>query len=449
MMIFFQSCAWKLVLSLLPTLLVTAYGYCLFFAVNHRYMTSLCGEYRHQLSLRLRYIKASVASSWTSFFLYPSMEDSNLAIQLLRTSIIIITTIINTSIITIAVYFTLAMERNYSVSGPTDDASTDRRSPSKTNEESTIQATEFEELLRPSQFDWADESEELERAEEAEGQSEGSIGEGELEETMASFYDLERQPSNSSGERVNEDEWSDFDEAMAPEATMPELDYEELKRASMQEDVNQEFAFRQGWMEVAGESIHHFNWLGSPRYEYSSTPPAISLLFLFAAPKIPEPGDEWRLDAIMRRAMRHVDPVVLHPENGREDFRPRGSELVRWATGRVFKFYSPHGNWQTDRDDIADGTIMDTGNVDMYIGSTLKFGNGYVRDHTIRSRAQWGVEHQRLYEEKFPAPSQTRSPKTPYKPSRLRQCVFPDDLEDLDGKLITSTLDDISCSGAK
>ncbi|ODM17882.1 hypothetical protein SI65_06670 [Aspergillus cristatus] len=320
------------------------------------------------------------------------------------------------------------MERNYSVSGSTDDVSACQRSPSKTDKESMKQAMELEDLLRPSQFDWADESEELEGVEEAEGQSEGSVGEGELEETMASFYDLERQPSIRLGEPENE--WPDFDKVMVQETTLPEPDYEELKRASMQEDVNQEFAFRQGWMEVAGESIHHFNWLGSPRYEYSSTPAAISLLFLFTAPKIPEPGDEWRLNAIMRRAMRHVDPVVLYPENGREDFRLRGFELVRWATGRVFKFYSPHGNWQTDPDDIADGTHMDSGDVNMYMGSTLQFGNGYVRDYTIRSRAQWGDEQQRLYAEKFPAPSQTRSPKTPYKPSRLRQCTFPDELED-------------------
>lgn len=250
----------------------------------------------------------------------------------------------------------------------------------------------MEELLKPSQFVWADESEELEGEEEIEGQGERSISEGELKETMASFYDLERRPSNSSDEPVDEEgEWSDFDEVMFSEATTPEPDYEELKRASIQEDVNQEFAFRQGWMEAAGESIHHFNWLGTPRYEYSSTPPTISLLFLFTAPKIPKQGDEWRLDAIMRTAMRHVDPVVLHPENGPEDFRLRGSELVRWAKGRAFKFYSPHGNWKTDRDDIADGTIMDTGNIDMYMGSPLHFGNGYVRDHTIRSRAQWGL----------------------------------------------------------
>lgn len=307
----------------------------------------------------------------------------------------------------------------------------------------------MEELLKPSQFVWADESEELEGEEEIEGQGERSISEGELKEMMASFYDLERQPSNSSDEPVDEEgEWSDFDEVMFSEATTPEPDYEELKRASIQEDVNQEFAFRQGWMEAAGESIHHFNWLGTPRYEYSSTPPTISLLFLFTAPKIPKQGDEWRLDAIMRTAMRHVDPVVLHPENGPEDFRLRGSELVRWAKGRAFKFYSPHGNWKTDRDDIADGTIMDTGNIDMYMGSPLHFGNGYVRDYTIRSRAQWGVEHQRLYAEKFLAPSQTRSPKTPYKPSHLRHCVSSDDLEDLDGKLTTSTLGDISVSGA-
>lgn len=342
------------------------------------------------------------------------MEDSNLATELLRILTTIIITIINTSIITIAGYSMLAMERNYSVSGSTDDASTYQRSSSKTDEEYMIQATELEELLRPSQFDWADESEELEGVEETEGQSDGSVGEGELEETMASFYDLERQPSNSSGEPVNEeDEWSDFDKAMVPEATLPEPDSEEVKRASMQEDVNQEFAFRQGWMEVAGESIHHFNWLGSPRYRYSMTPATISLLFLVTAPKIPSAGDEWRLDAIMRRAMHHVDPVMVVLENGCEDFKRKGSDLVRWATGRAYKFYSPHGNWRRDPQERDDSTELDIGNVDHYTENTLAFGNGFVRDYTIRSRAQLGDEHQRLYAEKFPPP--------PAKPDRQRR----------------------------
>lgn len=374
------------------------------------------------------------------------MEHPNLAIQLLPTFIIIIIFIINKSIIAIGGYSTLAMERKYSVSGLTDDVSTCQRS--KTDEEFMTQAMELDEFLRPSQFDWADESEELEGVEQAERHSEGSIEEGELEEMMASFYDLERHPSKSFDEQISEEgeEWSDFDEAMLQES---EPDYEVLKRARMQEDVNQEFAFRQGWMEVAGESIHHFNWLGSPRYEYSSTPAAISLLFLFAAPKIPEPGDEWRLGAIMRRAIQHVDPVVLYPENGREGFRLRGLALVRWATGRAFKFYSPHGQWQTDSDDIADGTHVDNGNVNMYMGSTLQFANGYVRDYTIRSRAQWGDEHQRLFQDKFPARSQSRLSKTPHKPSLLRHCVFPDDLEGSAGKLSTSILGDIPCTGAE
>lgn len=344
----------------------------------------------------------------------------------------------------------LAMERSYSVSNPTDDMSTYQRSSSKTDEEFIIQATELEELLRPSQFDWADESEELERTEEMEGQCERIVGEGELEETMASFYDLERQPSNSSGKSVNEeDEWSDFDEVMVPEATMPEPDNKEFKRASMQEDVNKEFAFRQGWMEVAGESVHHFNWLGSPRYRHPTTPATISLLFLVTAPKILSAGEEWRLDAIMRQATHYVDPVVVVLENGCEDFKRKGSDLVWWVTGRAYKFYSPHGNWRRDPQERDDSTELDIGGVDHYTENTLAFGNAFIRDYTVRSRAQWEDEHQRLYAETFPPPSQTQSPKMSQKPSRLKHCVFPDDLEDLNGKLTTSTLDDILCSGAK
>lgn len=352
-----------------------------------------------------------------------------------------------------------AMDCKYSVSDSTGEPSSYQSPSSKANDELMTQTAEIEEFLRPAQFNWADESEELE-----------SALEGEMEEAVASFYELERQPSFSSGEPENEgSEATTSIEVQEADGTtagllivigtveeqwckLPEPDdQEDETRASMKVDVSREFAYRQVWVDTDSDGlIHHFNWMGCATYEYSATPAAISLLALLANPKIPASlCDEWRYQSIMQRAMQCVDPVLVYLETGWGDLLKRGSDLVQWATGRVHKFYTPHGSWQNDSSDMEDGTLADNGDVDNYMGRGIAFSNGYIELCTPSSRSQWQKSHQQLWQytyDKRSTPSRTGP--TPYKPSPLRQCMVLADFEDetVAGKFSISTLGCMSCS---
>ena len=130
--------------------------------------------------------------------------------------------------------------------------------------------------------------------------------------------------------------------------------------------VSREFVSRALMVDMA-DSIHHFNWRGSPVYEYSSTPPAISLLYLLSDPKVPKQSDELRFQSILTRATIYIDPVLVALDGGWDDLNTKGFELVRFATGRTSKFYTPHGKWIHDNKEKNDQTILDDGDIYIYI----------------------------------------------------------------------------------
>ncbi|OGM40175.1 hypothetical protein ABOM_011681 [Aspergillus bombycis] len=206
--------------------------------------------------------------------------------------------------------------------------------------------------------------------------------------------------------------------------------------AQMKTELDEEFIFRESCMAHDEERhIHHFNWLGYPIYESSGTPPAISLLFQLTDPKIPKPRDELRFQSIFARALMFIDPVIVGLEKGMQDLDREGFNLVRWATGRVSRFYTLHGRWKEDRFEWEECRIPDTGIIEHYQSRSVACGNGFISLCNIRSRHQWGAHKAQLedkYEkacrnaaENFYRKRQHRA----YKPSLLRQSMNLGDLE--------------------
>ncbi|KAE8378753.1 hypothetical protein BDV26DRAFT_291877 [Aspergillus bertholletiae] len=198
----------------------------------------------------------------------------------------------------------------------------------------------------------------------------------------------------------------------------------------MNSEVEQEFTYRNYCMEHDEyRQIHHFNWLGYPIYESSGTSPAISLLFQLADPKTPSPRDELRFQSVFARAMRFVDPVIVELEKGLEDLERQGLDLVRWATGRVTRFYSLHGRWTEDRVEWDECKYPDEGTLALYQSGSVACGNGFISLCNIRSRHQWGSHKIRL-QEKYektcrdkPDNFNARRQCNTYKPSLLRQSM--------------------------
>ncbi|KAJ6184440.1 hypothetical protein N7519_005741 [Penicillium mononematosum] len=177
-----------------------------------------------------------------------------------------------------------------------------------------------------------------------------------------------------------------------------------------QQSINNIFADRQAWIE-ADEEIHHFNWMGLRVYAHSSTSPSESLAIIFAKPKSLQGSAMWRVHSVLNRAVRYIDPVLVLLDDADESLLElRGSELVRASTGRVFKFYSPHGSWLEDSNDPSEETTTDFGNVRTYEAADLVIGNGFVESAPIPSVFQWA-----------PQPITIKKPKKP--PRKITTCV--------------------------
>ena len=323
----------------------------------------------------------------------------------------------------------------------------------------TVLQMELGGLVDPAQHDQSEHAEEFFSDETA---SDDSVSVGEIEETMSSFYELERQPSFHGQDRAElmEDVNSKADMSVAQDSVATpagpliingaasgsaesddgsgselkeQVSEADLEIQSMQRDVNEEFAFQRLCMAAdTYREIHHFNWLGSPVFRYSATPAVISLLFLLSEPKVPTIGDEYRLEAIMRKAMVFVDPVFVYLNNGWGSLCLRGSELIRWATGRVFKFYTPNGHWSQDDREIADDTRVDDGNLGNYVADDMAAGNGFIPLFSIRSRIQWFNTKDRFTihtENERSVIARHREKNPDYIPSPLRQSMTPDPLD--------------------
>ena len=318
-----------------------------------------------------------------------------------------------------------------------------------TNEDGCHQPNqEIDELLRPVQFDWADDVEEKESLSNSEGtadsaedrplafvQTEVFLRTDEREIVDKTHEDSQIEPSPMGETPENEQQASNIGHEMPlvisdnrPPSRMAGS-YFDNQFGQGEFEVSREFIKRVNQLYYDYE-IHHFNWLGSPVYEYSSTPPAISLLYLLSDPKVPKQGDELRLQSILSRATTYIDPVLVSLEDGWEGLNAKGLELVRFATGRTSKFYTPHGQWIYDSNEKDDQTILDDGDVCIYISPNMAAGNGFAELCPIRSRSQWEADSkERIAYVNASSGSQYLSKKyREYVPSPLRQCMVPEDL---------------------
>lgn len=218
--------------------------------------------------------------------------------------------------------------------------------------------------------------------------------------------------------------------------------------AHMRAEVREEFTFRASCIEANryhAVKIHHFNWLGNPVFEYSATPPDVSLMYLLSRPKVLSSSDELRILSILARATVFIDPVIVYlpPRWRLRDLVMKPSNLVRSMTrDRVYKFYSQHGEWVDDEREWDENTAIDVGNVYMYNSPHTAFGNGFVEYNTIRSRAQWAQWHRELchfFRSGHRKKAVSRIQNRPSNPSPLK---FSMTLDDLDRQIPYSSEDD-------
>lgn len=200
-----------------------------------------------------------------------------------------------------------------------------------------------------------------------------------------------------------------------------------------QQSIDNIFADRQAWMD-ADAGIHHFNWMGLRVYTHSATSPSDSLTIIFAKPKNPQGGSMWRVHSVLNRAAQYIDPVLVFLDDTDESlFELRGSELVRASTGRVFKFYSPHGRWMEDSSDTSDETMIDFGNTRTYEATGLAVGNGFVESSAIRSLSNWTECRDEASHTSGGLSELPRRMTWVRNPSPLRQCESISDPEHSDG----------------
>lgn len=187
--------------------------------------------------------------------------------------------------------------------------------------------------------------------------------------------------------------------------------------------VDNIFADREAWMRF-DEDIHHFNWMGMQVHTHSSTSPTDSLAIILATPKIPRGTEFWRMLSVLNRAIQYIDPVLVIMDDAADErlFALRGSALVRGLTGKVFKYYSPHGRWMEDPRDSSEETTTDFGNIQTYEATDLAIGNGFMESGLIRSYPEWVVCRDEVFDNSEKANRSSRNAIWEPKPSPLSQC---------------------------
>ncbi|KAJ5086475.1 hypothetical protein NUU61_007782 [Penicillium alfredii] len=302
------------------------------------------------------------------------------------------------------------------------------------------------EILQRGHFDWAedveDELESMTLCHSAGlGSFEASLLSHHLEdhdvyESMLSLSDTAAPQSSIS---------SDEAACIAPEeesASSAHLEHREQPAVDYltAADVENEFAYRNVLVDCEDEAspIHHFNWMGTPVYEHSATPPEESLAVILAGPKVPRLGDQYRIASILQRASRLIDPVLTTLDGTRENLlKLCGTKLVRACAGNVFKFYTPHGVWIADSKEMSGDTVPDNGSLDTYQASNLAIGNGFVQSSRIPSRSQWELaRNEKLATSNKPSSPPRRLTWKP-QPSPLLQSMVaePDEVEVNDGEV--------------
>lgn len=158
---------------------------------------------------------------------------------------------------------------------------------------------------------------------------------------------------------------------------------------SMVEDVHNVFGWRHHCVDTE-EEIHHFNWFGEPVYQQSATSPSESLAVILADPKVPEVKEDYRVYSILRRAYTFLDPVLVNLDIAADNLMMlRGSRLQLASAGRVFKYYTPHGQWMTQETEDFEQIAVDDGNIDTYLTTDRAVGNGFTQHSVVPSRTEW------------------------------------------------------------
>ncbi|KAJ5525900.1 hypothetical protein N7494_012550 [Penicillium frequentans] len=165
----------------------------------------------------------------------------------------------------------------------------------------------------------------------------------------------------------------------------------------MQEEVDNEFGSRHEHIHYV-DNPHHFNWQGKPVMERSSTRPEESLAVMLAQPKIPRllphgaDADDWvdRIQAVVCNAFRFIDPVLLILDEVDESILDlRGSALQQASKGHVLKYYTGHGWWMVDGNEVMEDYNLDVGDVGSYLEPSVVVGNGFVDAGGLPTREEW------------------------------------------------------------
>lgn len=293
-------------------------------------------------------------------------------------------------------------------------------------------------ILRPESFDWAEDAEESLSGASTNAQSSTEIPDGclakflypksfdgkdktvddmpaSISSKMTGCLSHSTVPSNGDNMSLTVNTASTRNEAKS---------YSESSEAEA--EVEQEFAWRE-YSVRSDAGFHHFDWPGNPVYKYSWTPPAASLMYILSNPKMPQPGDELRLQSILSRATAHIDPVLAYVEGAWTGLQAKGRELINFATGQACKFYTPHGQWVDDRRKKDDLLTIDDGDVLAYMSPNLAAGNGFAEVCRLRFRSKWAMARDaRLSAAQSNSGNLYRAKMSSraYRPSPLKHSIF-------------------------
>lgn len=217
-----------------------------------------------------------------------------------------------------------------------------------------------------------------------------------LEEEDDSYLDFSEQTpweDESSSDSSDDESWSD-DESDDETISQGDADSESFA----QQCVNGLYADRERHI-ARDDGTHHFSWGGYPVSHYSATRPSESLAIIQSDPKVPRGSNKFRVRAIINNAFPLVDPVIVFM-NGIDDtlFQLGGSQLANASEGNVSKFYSPHGSWLDDANEISDATTYDAGSMAMYEATGAVIGNGFYGASDIRPVSNWMEKRREIFE---------------------------------------------------
>ena len=174
----------------------------------------------------------------------------------------------------------------------------------------------------------------------------------------------------------------------------------------------------QRYMTAQYPNIHHFNWLGQPVMERSHTTPEVSLFVILTGPKACL-ADATRNSVVLKEAMGFIDPVLY--AGPWDALSLHGHELLKAITGWVYPFYTAAGIWQEEPGDYdAVEPICDATNPSAYAASQSIYFNGWYSTSLVPVRTQfWEASAQIL--------SRSRQPwrvHQPFRRSPLRKCTL-------------------------